>query len=362
MRAVAIIALLGIALTACSESSSGNRAMPTVPVHAEVVQQQDVPLYFESLGTLRSAEWIEIKPQVSGRLETVHFTEGHNVKKGDLLFSIDPQVYKIKLQEAEAQLAQDKAATEIARKKLERYQELSKKDLISQQEWDEMQSDLAVKEAQFHGDEARVAAAKLDLEHCSICSPIDGRTGKVLIHPGNLVADTQEGSLVTISNIEDLVIEFPLTEREFQQLKPEHLLGDFMIQVCSFADHCKTAKAHLTFLNNTFDEQTGLLHLQAKLENNNGQFLPGQHVKLRIPIQVLEGAKIISQKCVKINQKGPYVFLIKDDNTVEIRQVSLGDEIEEKVVVLDGLGTGDKVVTEGHLRLAPGMPVEIKTE
>lgn len=357
-----MIAILGTVLTACSQDSSQQYMPPAVPVFADEVKHQDVPIYFESLGTLKSAAWVEVRPQVSGMLDQVHFSEGQYVQKGDKLFTIDPRLYEIKLAEANAQLAQDDAALETAQKKIQRYQELSKKDLISQQEWDELQSEVAKRSAQVLLDEAKVASAQFDLEHCSICAPISGRTGKVQIHPGNLVATAQVIPLVTLSNIDDLLIEFTLTEREFQLLKPEHIQGEFSIDICSFSGNCEPVKATLTFLNNTFDEKTGLLHLQANLANDNGLFLPGQHVKVLMPIEEIKNAMIVPQKAVKINQTGPYVFLIKDDFTIEMRQVKLGEEIKKSVVILEGLAPHDKIVTEGHLRLSPGMKVEIKNE
>lgn len=356
MRYIALITILGICLTSCS-SESGPQQQQAVPVLAETVKTQDVPLFIESIGTLKSSGWVEVRPQVSGMLAESHFKDGQMVQKGDLLLTIDPQPYVHAQQEAEAQLTQSQAAYQIAQKKLERYQDLSKKNLISQQEWDELQAEAIKQKAQLQASQARAATANLNLKNCSIQSPIDGRTGKLLIHPGNLVGTNP---LVTVSDIDHLVIDFTLTEREFQQLKPEQLLGEQTIEVCSYTNKCQQVKASLTFLNNTFDEQTGLLNMQASLDNSHHQFLPGQHVNVRVPMYVIKNAMVIPQKAVKINQTGPYVLAIKDDSTIEIKQVKLGDEVADQVVILEGIDSNARVVTEGHLRLYPGIKVEVK--
>lgn len=363
MRFFAIIVILGAMLTACSsETPSANNAPPPIPVHIADVVQQDVPLYFESLGTLQPSVLVEVRPQVSGMLQEIHFTDGQSVKKGDRLFTIDPQSYSIRLHEMEAIYLQNKASLDIAQKKLARFSSLSKKDLIPQQEWDELQALVARGEAQILGDEARVETAKLDLEHCSIKAPISGKAGKAAIDSGNLVLDRQPKALVTLSNIDKLSVAFTLTEREFQQLTPEHKQGNYPFEVCTFCNSTEISKGTLTFLDHSFDGQTGLLQLQGELSNKSGKFLPGQYVRVRIPIQVIQNAKVVPQKSVKINQAGPYVYVVKEDNSVELRKVQLGEEIDGKVVVSDGLNPGEKVVTDGHLRLSPGLKVEIKTE
>lgn len=355
--------MAGAILSACSsqESSEGGPPGPkTIPVRIAQARLQDVPRYFDSIGTLQPLIKVDVRPQVSGMLREVHFSEGQNVKKGDPLFAIDSGSYAIKLQEAEANLAQDSAKLDAARKKLDRFSSLSKKDLIPQIEWDDLQFQVATNEAQMRSDQARVAAARLDLERCSIISPIDGRTGRLQVHPGNLVSDSQATPLVTLSNIDPLVVEFTLTENEFQQLKPEHQQGGYPIEICLFCNQTETTQGSLTFLDSAFDEETGLLHLQGKLPNEERRFLPGQHVRVRIPVQVSQNRIVVPQKSVKINQQGPYVFVVKTDNSVEVRQIKLGDEVADDVVVAEGLMPEEKVVTEGHLRLAPGLHVEIK--
>lgn len=364
MSKYALIAILSCLLAACSsDSSPQNIGAQAIPVRVSEVLEQDVPLYLESLGTLKSTHFVEIRPQVNGLLLQIQFTEGETVEQGHPLFIIDPQPYQIKLQEAEAQLAQDRAALTVSQKKKERYEALAKKDLIPQQDWDELVYQVAKNEAQITADEAKLASASLDLKHCYITAPIAGRTGKITVHPGNLVQASQTTPLVTLADIDDLFVEFTLTEQEFQQLHSQsHSATKTSIEIYSFYTPDEIISGSLNFQDHSFNKQSGLLQMRGHLLNPSLKLLPEQSVKVRLPISTLKAARLVPQKAVKINQQGTYVYRVKADNTVELCQLSCGVEFNDNIVVLDGLQPGDRVITEGHLRLHPGMPVDIKTE
>jgi multidrug efflux system membrane fusion protein len=351
-------------LSACSSQSSNQAAFnfPAVAVLSTEGKVEDVPVYLEAVGTLKASAIVEVRPQVNGMLKEVHFDEGQDVKAGDKLFTVDSEPYLIKVQEVEAQHEQNKAALLSAKKKLDRFSTLSKKDLISQQEWDDLECQVMKGQAVVKGDEAKLAAASRDLNHCIIRAPMDGKLGKMTYHPGNLVSASQSTPLVVLYNCDKLVVEFKLTEKEFQQLTDDHLRGDHPIEICSYCPNSESSQGTLTFLNNTFDADTGLLQIQGRFKNEDQRYLPGQTVKVKFPLATLKDRLLVPQKAVKINQKGPYVFLIKDDETVELRQVTLGEEFGDKVIILEGLLPGEKIVSEGHLRLAPGLKVSIKDE
>jgi multidrug efflux system membrane fusion protein len=270
-------------------------------------------------------------------------------------------VYANKLQEAEAQLVQDRAALDTAQRKLDRHQNLVQQDLISKQEWDELKAQVAKNQGQVQADQARVTAARLDVARCTIISPVEGRAGKLQIHPGNLVNTIQTQPLVVLSQVDPLVVDFTLTEREYLSLKPEHLSGTYPIEISAFSRPDERSKGTLSFADTSFETQTGLLPMRGSLPNPLMQFMPGQNVRVYLPIAVLQAAKLVPQKAVKINQQGPYVFIVKADQTVELRQVKLGEERGASVIVNEGVSPGEIVVTDGHLRLAPGLKVEIKT-
>ncbi len=361
-RPFTLLVFLGTLLAACaSQPSQQDKKNNSIPVFIGDVVLQDVPVYIESIGILKPAAIVEIRSQVNGMLTEVHFTEGQIVARGSPLFSIDPQPYRIQLQEAEARLAQVKASWNAASKKLERYQGLNNKELIPKQEWDELTALVAKNKGSVEEEEAKTASAKLNLTRCLISSPLQGKSGKVEIHPGNLVSAGQaQPPLVTISQIDHLVVEFKLTEEEVQQLNSDHLSGRCPLEISSLSQGQET-KGTLAFLDHTYDPQTGLLRVQGRFPNENNPFLPGQSVKVKLPISMLAQAKLIPQKAIKINQQGPYAFVLKKDNTVELRQITLGEEYGDQVIVLDGVIFGEQVVTDGHLRLSPGCAVEVQS-
>lgn len=346
MRRFAIMLIL---LTACSSEPQGYVA-PVIPVRVAEVKVQDVPVYIESVGTVKPYSSVEVKPQVSGRLLKVHFTEGQTVEKGAFLFSIDSESYRNKWKEAKAQLDQDRALLEVMKKKSERYASLTKKELISQQELEDLQAQLIKSEAVVEADEARFASARMDLENCTITAPISGRTGKISTHAGNMVAPTT--ALVTIATLDPLYVEFALTEKEYQQIAQ---LKSLSIEVAPLAGAGIRVAGRVTFLDHSFDPKTGLLLLRGEFANSS--YLPGQSVKVYLPVHLIKEAKLVPQQAVKINQKGPYVFVIKD-HTASIRQVSTGEEMGDQVIILEGLESHETVITEGHLRLDEGMQVK----
>lgn len=354
-----IIFILAIILQACS-SQSEKGSLPVVPVTTAEVVIQDVPLNLEVVGTLKPSRFVEVKPQLSGTLIETVCKEGQFVKKGDPLFKIDSTSADLKYKEVHSQYMQDKTSLELAEKKLERYKTLSQKDLISQQEWDDLQSQVALLKARFEGDEAKLTSAKLTLEDCVVRAPLDGRVGKLFIHAGNQVSTSN--LLTTVSQLDPLVVEFKLSEKEFHQLPFDHETGSFPINICG---HCKKStnqEGCVTFLDHSFEERTGLLFLMGSIPNSDHMFLPGQIVRICLPIDKLTDAKLVPSKAVKINQSGPYVFVVQDDHTVVQRQISLGDEFGDKMIVKEGLNGGESVVIDGHLRLFPGIKVEIKNE
>jgi multidrug efflux system membrane fusion protein len=354
---IMIIGALALLLSCSKENKTGNFAPPPIPVVATEVVLRDVPLYIDSIGSIKPAQMVEIRPQVSGMLMQVHFKEGDRVKKGDRLFSIDTGSYKIRLKETEAQLANDTAQYEASLKKYERYEKLSQKDLIPRQEWEEIQASLERAKASLKVDEAHVEDARRDVDHATIRAPISGTIGRASVDPGNLISEGQPSPLAILSDLDTLYVDFALTEKEFLQLNRRE---GMQIEICPLCGIDKRGSGVITYVDHQFDPKNGMVTIRAQINNEGQIFLPGQGVKVLIPVNTIAGAKLLPQKAVKINQSGPYVYVIQSDQTVAIRQVVLGDEAGEDVIITEGVEPEEKVVLEGHLRLAPGMKVEIK--
>lgn len=356
LKILGIIALT--CFTACNNGTSTVKPPKSkaIPIHVAAVEKQEISLFIESIGSLKPLISIEIRPQVSGKLQAIQFKEGERVEKYQPLFLIDSNPYQIKLQEAKAQLAQDVAALQASKKKLDRYQSLATKDLIPQQEWDELVAAVAVKEAQISASGARVKSAQLDLDNCQISSPIEGRIGKVTLDTDNLVVASVT-PLARLFSIDQLLVKFNLSESDYLLLSKQK--KSYPIKVVSLVDPDLSAEGEIHFMDHNFHPESGLLHVEGKISNPSLKFLPGQSARVLISLSNIADAKVIPQKSVRINQKGSYVYLI-NENKAEIRQITVGEEVQDKVRVLEGLEVGDKVVTDGHLRLSAGAEVEIK--
>lgn len=352
-----MVCLFALILTGCeSKPESAGSGPQAIPVVASAPTIKDITLYLESIGTLQPSVFMEVRPRTNGTLMEVFAKEGQWVRKGTPLFKIDPQPYEIKVQEAQAQLDIDQAGYEALQKKLERFRGLAQKDLVAQTEWDDLESQTERAKGVVLLDDARLDAAKLDLEYCTISSPIDGRVGKLDAHPGLLVAANQTAPLASISKMDPLIVEFTITEKEFAKIPKEALKIELLSHCVS--DVCK--EAAVTFLDNHFDPKTGLLLVRGKVDNRDHNLRPGQSVKVRIPIAVSSAAKVIPQRAIRYNQQGPYVYVVQEDMTVALRQLILGSELGNEQIVKEGIDEQEKIILDGHLRVSPGIKVEIK--
>lgn len=339
-------------LAACSENPQQAPQLPPVPVRIEEVLVKDVPLFFEAMGTITPYQIAEVKPQIQGLITAIHFKEGQEVKKGDLLYTIDPIPYEIKVKEAEALLLQNLANFNNARKKLERFKNLSKQDLIAPVEWDELESKIALFDAMVQAADAGVAAAKLNLEYCRITAPISGRTGKTSLAVGNMVAVGT--TLVTLSQEKPLFVDFGLSEKELQKLPSPNPAVEIYV---SAQEEC-LARGEVTFLDHNIDPKSGLLAARAQLTTLSKPLWGGQMVRVHLFFGKKEQATLIPLKAIKTNQIGPYIFIAKEDDTVELRNVKLGPEEKGMIVVEEGLEKNSRIVTEGQSRLFPGSKIE----
>lgn len=332
---------------------------PPIPVIAAPPVVKDIPVYVESIGTLSPSISMEIHPQVIGTLSQVYINEGQWVQKGALLMEIDPKPYAIKVREAEAQLEIKRVELQAAEKKLERFKKLAQKDLVPQIEWDEIETQAARAQAMLELDEARLNAAELDLEHCTLLSPIEGRVGKLDAHPGLLITGSSS-PLATISRMDPLTIEFAVTESELSKLPKENLEIELQTLCLGTSDEGCT-KGQVTFLDNHFDQKTGQLLVRGKVSNPDFSFRPGQTIRVKVPIATSPDRLLIPQKAVRYNEQGTYIYVVDAEKSVVFRQVSLGEEHGSDVIVLEGLDAGEIVISDGHLRASPGIKVDVQS-
>jgi multidrug efflux system membrane fusion protein len=322
--------------------------------------EKTIPVQLRAIGKVQAFSTVVIKSQVDGEILSVHFTEGQEVKKGDLLFTIDPRPFEANLKRAEAQLAKDKAQLQNAKKLIERYQSVVQRGYVSQEQYDTGLANAAALEASVKADEAAVENAKLELKYCTIRAPIDGITGEIKVHQGNIIkAKDNERPMVTINQVSPVYVAFSIPEQQLPEIKRHMSSGKLGVLARVPGDETNPVQGHLAFVDNTVDPATGTIQLKATYENVGKMLWPGQFVNVVLTLTTRRGAVVIPSQAVQTGQQGQYVFVVKSDSTVEYRAVVAGKTIDHEVVIDKGIGAGEKVVTDGQLRLAQGSQVKV---
>jgi multidrug efflux system membrane fusion protein len=350
-----------LAVAACSpQASVAPAAPPAVPVTVGDVVQKEVPVNIDVIGRVEAYATVAVKAQIGGELKAVAFDEGQEVKKGDLLFRIDERPYASAVSEAEAALQRDRVQLDNARDVVRRYSDLVKKEYVTQEEFDRISASAASLEATVRADEARLENARVQLGYCAIRSPIAGRTGKLMVNRGNLVKANDDTPMVTINQVEPIYVAFSVPEQQLPEIKQRQAAGRLVTQV-SGTDGGATIAGELSFLDNAVDTTTGTILLKASFTNKQRTLWPGQFVHVTLQLSTDPDALVVPVQAVQNGQQGAYVFVMKADSTVETRPVVVGRAVGNEVIVEKGLVKGEKVVTDGQLRLVPGARVEVKT-
>jgi multidrug efflux system membrane fusion protein len=326
------------------------------PVTVAVAVERDVPVYLDQIGKNVAPEVVTIQPQVSGRITAINVKDGATVKRGDLLFTIDPRPYRAQLDSAEANLARNRAELELARLEFSRVQALLKTEAISQQDHDSRLSAVAVSEAQVRLSRAAVETAKLNLEYCFIRSPIDGRAGQRLVDLGNVVTPAP-GGLLVIQRLDPMYADFSIPENDLTTVQRAVAGGAARVEVRLPDEPDQPRFGSLTFLDNAVQDGTGTVKLRASIPNGDWRFWPGRFVKVRLVLGTQKGAVLVPASATQTSAKGPFVYVVKDDSTAELRSVTVGQRQGDLVAVAQGLKGGERVVTAGQLAVTPGGQV-----
>jgi multidrug efflux system membrane fusion protein len=337
-------------------------AQPTgrpAPVVVAAVAPRAVPITLGLIGNVEAYSTVAIKSRIDGQMVSAAFKEGQLVHKGDLLFSLDPRSFEALVQQAEATLARDQAQLEGAKADLARYTRLSKSGYSSEQQFEQQRATTKALEATIRADEATLEIAKLQLEYTQIKSPIDGRTGNILIKPGNLVKANDTNAIVVINQTEPIYVSFAVPEQNLAEIKRRMAQGPLKVEArAPGAD--KPDIGEVTFVNNSVDASTGTIQIKATFANADERLTPGQFVEVTVYLSVLENALVVPSEAIQAGQNGTYVFVVNPDRTAESRPVVTGPSADGFTVVSQGLKAGEQVVTEGQLRVVPGAKVDPK--
>jgi membrane fusion protein, multidrug efflux system len=356
----ASLALAAGALVLSGCSSRKKPAPEAVPVTVGTVTTKSVPIELTAIGSVQPYSTVAVKALINGELTEVHFREGQDVRKGDLLFTIDPRPYQAALAQAQAALARDRAQAINAQADARRYAELVKKDYVTEEQYDQTQATAAAAQATVQADEAAVEAARVNLSYCTIRSPIDGRTGNLMVHAGNVIK-ANDVPLVTINQITPVYVAFSVPEQQLWEIKARAAAGKLDVLAAPAANSAPPGHGQLTFIDNAVDPTTGTIQLKATFPNR-GRFLwPGEFVNVRLVLSKEANAVVAPAQAVQTGQEGEFVFVVKPDDTVESRPVTVARTVGQEAVIEKGLHPGERVVTDGQLRLVPGARVEIKS-
>jgi membrane fusion protein, multidrug efflux system len=355
--------LAGILLTTSGCSTQGQQAMPPAPPPALVTVAEavakDVPVYLDEIGKNYASESVTITPQVAGKITERNFVDGDDLKKDQILFKIDPRPFQAQLDLAVAQLAQSKSALDLANIQLKMYASLPDPRAVSQVDYETKKNAVDANQALVQASEAAVEAAKLNLDYCIIRSPIDGRAGARLVDTGNIV-QANTTALLSIDRLDPIYADFTVTERDLPNVRRQMSRGESraMVRIPSDAENAARA-AKLTFLDNAVQAGTGTIFMRATLPNADRHFWPGQFVDVKLVLSTIKAAVLVPNEATQISQKGPFVYVVKPDNTVELRLVTLGQRQGENVVLASGVVPGENVVVTGQLTIGPGAKVRI---
>lgn len=334
---------------------------PARPIHSvsvAKVRTHDVPRYLDEIGTCVAQESVAVQAQISGQITARNFADGADLKKGDLLFTIDPRPYQAALDQAEGALGQNQAQLRLDQINLNRVADLSAKKVVSPQDLDTAKTNQATTEAKIRSAQGAVEAAKVNLEFCSIRSPIDGRAGLRQVDVGNLVtASSGSATLLTIQSLDPIYTDFTVAESDLAELRKYLPAGKIKVETDLPDDSAPSRMGDLYFVDTAVQSGTGTVKLRGITPNADHALWPGAFSRVRVILETIKDARLAPSPAVQISQRGPFVFVVKADNTLEQRPVTPGQRQGDWLVIEKGLEPGETVVTSGQLALAPGLKV-----
>jgi len=330
-------------------------------VLAESAEQKNIPLQLKVIGNVEAYNSVSIKALVGGEVEGVYFREGQDVKKGDLMFKIDSRPYSAILKQAEATLARDLAQAKNAEEQARRYALLVQKEYVSKDQYDQLRANADALAAAVEADKATVENSRLLLEYCTIKSPINGRVGSVLVNTGNVIK-ANDITMTTINQIVPTYVAFSVPEQNLSDIKKYTAKKELKVDAIIPGDEKRPAHGELTFIDNAVDKTTGTIKLKGTFANSDRRLWPGQFVDVILTLTTEMNRVVVPSQAIQTGQQGKYVYVIKDDLSAEFRLVTMERTQDNLAVISEGLAAGEKVVTDGQLRLVPGTKVEIKNE
>jgi multidrug efflux system membrane fusion protein len=345
-----------------TSSASGVIARPqdtsAVPVMVAKVERSTIPVELHAIGAGQAFKTVSVESQVAGIVKEVQYRQGQFVRQGELLITLDKGPFLAALAQSEAALARDKAQAQLDQAQLQRYNQLYKQGIVSKEQYDEYLATSTAAEATVNVDEAAIQTAKIQLSYCSIYAPISGVTGAQLIYPGAAVKANDLPVLVVINQVSPIYVNFSVPQQYLESVKRLMARSRLSVQATPTGDSTPES-GFLTFVNNTVDPSTGTIELRASFPNTAQRLWPGQFSNVLLRLGEQRNVLVVPSQAVQTGQQGDYVFVAKPDMTVDVRQVNVGQTVNNETEVLRGLSLGETVITDGQVRLAPGTRVYV---
>jgi len=335
---------------------------PIVPVSVASAERRDIPYYLSGLGSVTAYYTVSVKSRVDGELVQVNFKEGQNVQKGDLLAVIDPRPYQVALEQAQATLFKDQATLRDAKLNYERFKGLLQSSgAMSQQQVDTQQATVDQLDGTVRNDQAIIDSAKLNLVYCHLTAPVSGRIGLRLVDPGNIVHANDTNAMFVITQLQPIAVLFTLPEDNLQTVSRQMAKGTLSVDAYSRDNQTKLATGKLLTIDNQIDQTTGTGRLKAVFDNKDDALWPNQFVNIRLLLEVRKDSTAVPAAAIQRGPQGTYVFVVKADNTVDVRPVTIAFTQENVSVIASGISPGEVVVTDGQDKLQQGSKIEIRT-
>lgn len=368
---IGLLATGPVALAGCADGEAGAPGVngqgraggaqaPAVPVTTAAVVRKSMPVEIRVIGAAEPYSTVAIRAQTTGQLIDVNFKEGDEVKQGQVLFALDRRPLEAALQQARANLDRDLAQAENAAVQAKRIEDLSQRGIAPREQVDTARTSLAALNATVDADRAALENAKVQLQYATISAPISGRTGTLMVHAGNLVRANDTAPLVVINQIVPLSVTFAIPESRLPELKRYMQRGTLRVTAAPAEDAAPPAVGQISFVDNAVDQTTGTIKIKGTFQNADRRLWPGQYVNVVVTLTNDPDAIVVPSVAVQAGQQGPYVFIVKDDQSVEMRAVVVGRSSATETVIASGVKPGETVVTDGHLRLVPGTRISVK--
>lgn len=349
-----------LVLGGCSEGNTKKKSEPPpVPVTAVKAGRRDVPVLLQIVGRAEAFESVALKSRVDGQVSSVQFTEGQHVKQGDVLVKLDPTDFAARLQQAEAVAARDEALIAKTRSDTARYTELKQRNFVSEEKVNDIRTNEATANANLRASKAAAEVARLQLSYTTIRAPITGIVGARVVFPGSAVK-TNETILAVVNRVRPLLVGFSVPEKYLGRIRSARTGEEMKVNVSVPSDKAHQVEGRVRFLDNTVDPATGTILMKAELPNEEEKFMPGQFLNVSLVLETLKDAVTIPSEALQQGTDGSFVFVVKSDNTVEVRNVGIAASNAGMIAIAKGLVSGETVVTDGQLRLTPGTKVRIK--